>query len=238
MALNRPYRPRRWTIWTHQTIWMLPRMLPRACGFRPAWSRGAALPVCLEGGVGKPGGGVPSLLPAGGSVSLATGKHVLSPSCRAVADYYLVERAKGPAWDHSRGTREQAGWDEHAALPRHAPSHKPDRDAIPGFEDHHVREIHIGRAARSPGWKNRRTTTPGDRRVVGFDGHRIGNDFQRLDLAWPPQAPASARDGGPPTCPRPSPAVSSLAEHLNRERRRGGVGQRTTNTGVPIGFRE
>ena len=30
--------------------------------------------------------------------------------------YYLVERAKGPAWDHSRGRREQAGWDEHAAF--------------------------------------------------------------------------------------------------------------------------
>jgi len=33
-----------------------------------------------------------------------------------VADYYLVERAKGPAWDHLRGRREQAGWDEHAAF--------------------------------------------------------------------------------------------------------------------------
>jgi hypothetical protein len=33
-----------------------------------------------------------------------------------VADYYLVERARGPAWDDSRGTREQAGWDEHAAF--------------------------------------------------------------------------------------------------------------------------
>jgi uncharacterized protein YciI len=33
-----------------------------------------------------------------------------------VADYYLVESAKGPAWDHSRGRREQAGWDEHAAF--------------------------------------------------------------------------------------------------------------------------
>jgi uncharacterized protein YciI len=33
-----------------------------------------------------------------------------------VADYYLVERAKGPAWDHSRPRREQAGWDEHAAF--------------------------------------------------------------------------------------------------------------------------
>lgn len=33
-----------------------------------------------------------------------------------VADYYLVERAKGPAWDHSLGRREQAGWDEHAAF--------------------------------------------------------------------------------------------------------------------------
>jgi hypothetical protein len=33
-----------------------------------------------------------------------------------VADYYLVERSKGPRWDHSCGTREQAGWDEHAAF--------------------------------------------------------------------------------------------------------------------------
>jgi uncharacterized protein len=33
-----------------------------------------------------------------------------------VADYYLVERAKGPSWDHSRGRREQPGWDEHAAF--------------------------------------------------------------------------------------------------------------------------
>jgi uncharacterized protein YciI len=33
-----------------------------------------------------------------------------------VADYYLVQRARGPAWDHSRRRREQAGWDEHAAF--------------------------------------------------------------------------------------------------------------------------
>jgi uncharacterized protein len=33
-----------------------------------------------------------------------------------VADYFLVEQAKGPAWDHSRGRREQDGWDEHAAF--------------------------------------------------------------------------------------------------------------------------
>jgi len=33
-----------------------------------------------------------------------------------VADYYLVERARGPAWDHSRSRREQDGWDEHAAF--------------------------------------------------------------------------------------------------------------------------
>jgi len=33
-----------------------------------------------------------------------------------VADYYLVERGKGPAWDHSRARREQVGWDEHAAF--------------------------------------------------------------------------------------------------------------------------
>jgi uncharacterized protein len=33
-----------------------------------------------------------------------------------VADYYLVELSKGPAWDHSRGRREQAGWNEHATF--------------------------------------------------------------------------------------------------------------------------
>jgi uncharacterized protein len=33
-----------------------------------------------------------------------------------VAGHYLVERGKGPAWDHSRGRREQDGWDEHAAF--------------------------------------------------------------------------------------------------------------------------
>ena len=33
-----------------------------------------------------------------------------------MADNYLVERAKGPAWDHSRGRREQDGWDAHAAF--------------------------------------------------------------------------------------------------------------------------
>jgi uncharacterized protein YciI len=30
--------------------------------------------------------------------------------------YYLVDRAKGPAWDHTRPRREQVGWDEHAAF--------------------------------------------------------------------------------------------------------------------------
>ncbi len=33
-----------------------------------------------------------------------------------MADYYLVEQAKGPRWDHSRARREQAGWSEHAAF--------------------------------------------------------------------------------------------------------------------------
>jgi hypothetical protein len=33
-----------------------------------------------------------------------------------VGDYYLVENACGPRWDHSRGRREQEGWDEHAAF--------------------------------------------------------------------------------------------------------------------------
>jgi len=31
-----------------------------------------------------------------------------------VADLYLVERGKGPSWDHSRARREQDGWEEHA----------------------------------------------------------------------------------------------------------------------------
>jgi uncharacterized protein YciI len=31
-----------------------------------------------------------------------------------VADYYLVEQAKGPAWDHSKRRRDQAGWPAHA----------------------------------------------------------------------------------------------------------------------------
>jgi uncharacterized protein len=33
-----------------------------------------------------------------------------------VADYFLVERGKGPLWDHSRGRREQDGWSEHAVF--------------------------------------------------------------------------------------------------------------------------
>jgi uncharacterized protein len=33
-----------------------------------------------------------------------------------VADYFLVEQAKGPAWDHGKPRREQAGWDAHAAF--------------------------------------------------------------------------------------------------------------------------
>jgi uncharacterized protein len=33
-----------------------------------------------------------------------------------VADYFLVEMARGPAWDPSRHRREQAGFDKHAAF--------------------------------------------------------------------------------------------------------------------------
>jgi uncharacterized protein len=33
-----------------------------------------------------------------------------------MADYFLVRRAKGPAWDHTRLRREQDGWGEHAAF--------------------------------------------------------------------------------------------------------------------------
>jgi uncharacterized protein len=33
-----------------------------------------------------------------------------------MADYFLVERGKGPAWDHSRGRRDQQDWEEHAAF--------------------------------------------------------------------------------------------------------------------------
>ena len=32
-----------------------------------------------------------------------------------MADYFLVKRAHGPAWDSSRLRRQQDGWDEHAA---------------------------------------------------------------------------------------------------------------------------
>jgi uncharacterized protein YciI len=31
-----------------------------------------------------------------------------------MADYFLVERGKGPRWKHARARREQEGWDEHA----------------------------------------------------------------------------------------------------------------------------
>jgi uncharacterized protein YciI len=43
-------------------------------------------------------------------------RFVQGPSLRTVADYFLVERAKGSAWDHSRRRREQDGWPEHAAF--------------------------------------------------------------------------------------------------------------------------
>ena len=33
-----------------------------------------------------------------------------------MADYFLVERAKGPAWDHAKPRRKQSGWDAHAAF--------------------------------------------------------------------------------------------------------------------------
>jgi hypothetical protein len=33
-----------------------------------------------------------------------------------VADYFLVERRRGPAWNRSRGSREQKGWDAHAVF--------------------------------------------------------------------------------------------------------------------------
>jgi uncharacterized protein YciI len=33
-----------------------------------------------------------------------------------VADYYLVRLTSGPAWDGSRGIRDQVRWDEHAAF--------------------------------------------------------------------------------------------------------------------------
>ena len=33
-----------------------------------------------------------------------------------MADYFLVKRVRGPAWDHARALRHQDGWDEHAAF--------------------------------------------------------------------------------------------------------------------------
>jgi uncharacterized protein YciI len=40
--------------------------------------------------------------------------HSLNQS--AQLDYFLVERAKGPAWEDSKPRREQAGWEAHAAF--------------------------------------------------------------------------------------------------------------------------
>jgi uncharacterized protein YciI len=33
-----------------------------------------------------------------------------------VTGYFLVRQARGPAWDPSRGRREQYGWDQHVAF--------------------------------------------------------------------------------------------------------------------------
>jgi uncharacterized protein YciI len=33
-----------------------------------------------------------------------------------VLGYFIVRRAKGPSWDHSKLRRQQAGWDEHAVF--------------------------------------------------------------------------------------------------------------------------
>jgi uncharacterized protein YciI len=33
-----------------------------------------------------------------------------------MSSHFLVITALGPAWDHTRGRREQDGWDEHAAF--------------------------------------------------------------------------------------------------------------------------
>jgi uncharacterized protein YciI len=33
-----------------------------------------------------------------------------------VSGYFLVRQGRGPGWDASKGRREQAGWDEHAAF--------------------------------------------------------------------------------------------------------------------------
>ena len=33
-----------------------------------------------------------------------------------MADYFLVTRVRGPAWDYARARREQPGWAEHAAF--------------------------------------------------------------------------------------------------------------------------
>jgi uncharacterized protein YciI len=33
-----------------------------------------------------------------------------------VCEYFLVRQARGPAWDPSRGRRDQLGWNQHAAF--------------------------------------------------------------------------------------------------------------------------
>jgi uncharacterized protein YciI len=49
-------------------------------------------------------------------VSRAHGKPGSTPKLKDVADYFLVEHVRGPAWDPRRARREQAGWDAHAAF--------------------------------------------------------------------------------------------------------------------------
>ncbi len=33
-----------------------------------------------------------------------------------MADYFVVEMARGPAWDYAKRRREQTGWDAHASF--------------------------------------------------------------------------------------------------------------------------
>src|SRR5262245_27113019 len=58
----------------------------------------------------------PSFIAAVQSAAPLTAEVEVEPYAPPMPSYFLVENAKGPAFDHSRGRREQEGWDAHAAF--------------------------------------------------------------------------------------------------------------------------
>ena len=53
---------------------------------------------------------------AGRSTRAEAADAVVSQYSADVVGYFLVRQGRGPAWDPSRGRREQPGWDQHVAF--------------------------------------------------------------------------------------------------------------------------